>query len=37
MRLTIAKPAVAAFQEDLQSSLDSLKEIETEFGFDNGE
>ncbi|MBI2043104.1 hypothetical protein HYT25_01810 [Candidatus Pacearchaeota archaeon] len=37
MRLTIAKPAVAAFEGDLQSSLIVLDSIKSEFGFSNGE
>ncbi len=37
MKLTISKPAIAAFPRDLQSSLDVLNEIESEFGFKNGE
>jgi len=37
MRLTITKPAVAAFEWDLKSSLDILNKIKSEYGFSGGE
>ena len=37
MRLTISKPIVGAFEGDVQSGLNALNEIKSEFGFSNGE